>query len=216
MQPFIYNALPSRVIFGTGTLSQVPQEIKRLGCSKALILTTPQQVKEGESLKELIGDLAVGIYTNATMHTPTDVTDEAVGVAHKLGADCVVALGGGSTIGLGKAIALRTDLPQIVIPTSYAGSEVRHTRFAFEYLSFNLLPILTGNAYHRPDRKRPEDDTEDPESSSRSHHLRCLSYPYPAPQNDCHVRLERYRPCRRGALRSGSQSHHRPPRTRRH
>ncbi|WP_369818241.1 maleylacetate reductase [Novosphingobium sp. ST904] len=38
-------------------------------------------------------------------------------------ADCLVAIGGGSTTGLGKAIALRTDLPQIVIPTTYAGSE---------------------------------------------------------------------------------------------
>ena len=38
-------------------------------------------------------------------------------------ADCLVAIGGGSTTGLGKAIALRTDLPQIVLPTSYAGSE---------------------------------------------------------------------------------------------
>ncbi|KAF9458400.1 iron-containing alcohol dehydrogenase [Collybia nuda] len=123
MQPFVYNALPSRVIFGTGTLDQVPQEIKRLGCSKALILTTPQQAKEGKELKKLVGDLAVGIYTNATMHTPTNITDDAVGLAQKLGVDCLVALGGGSTIGLGKAIALRTDLPQIVIPTSYAGSE---------------------------------------------------------------------------------------------
>ncbi|KAG6834274.1 hypothetical protein H0H93_010735, partial [Arthromyces matolae] len=41
----------------------------------------------------------------------------------ELRADCVVSVGGGSTIGLGKAIALRTDLPQIVIPTTYAGSE---------------------------------------------------------------------------------------------
>ena len=39
-------------------------------------------------------------------------------------ADCLVAIGGGSTTGLGKAIALRTDLPQIVLPTSYAGSEM--------------------------------------------------------------------------------------------
>jgi alcohol dehydrogenase class IV len=39
-------------------------------------------------------------------------------------ADCLVAIGGGSTTGLGKAIALRTDLPQIVLPTNYAGSEM--------------------------------------------------------------------------------------------
>jgi len=65
----------------------------------------------------------VGIYTNATMHTPVAISDEAAAYAVKLGADCVVAVGGGSTTGLGKAIAYRTDLPQIVVPTTYAGSE---------------------------------------------------------------------------------------------
>ncbi|KAK0444828.1 iron-containing alcohol dehydrogenase [Armillaria borealis] len=123
MKSFVYNALPSRVVFGNGTLSQVVQEMANLGCSRALILTTPRQVAQGEKLKELVGDKAIGMYTNATMHTPTNVTDDAVGVVQKLDADVVVAVGGGSTIGLAKAIALRTDLPQIVIPTTYSGSE---------------------------------------------------------------------------------------------
>ncbi|KAG7444492.1 iron-containing alcohol dehydrogenase [Guyanagaster necrorhizus] len=123
MKTFIYNVLPSRVIFGNGTLAQIVQEITNLGCSKALILTTPRQSTKGEQLKELLGDMAVDVYTNATMHTPTNVTDDAVGIVQKLGADVVIALGGGSTIGLAKAIALRTDLPQIAIPTTYAGSE---------------------------------------------------------------------------------------------
>jgi len=57
------------------------------------------------------------------MHTPVAITEQAVAIARALQADCTVALGGGSTTGLGKAIALRTDLPQIVIPTTYAGSE---------------------------------------------------------------------------------------------
>ncbi|KAJ7483318.1 iron-containing alcohol dehydrogenase [Mycena latifolia] len=123
MQPFVYTALPARVIFGHGTLSQVGPEIQRLGCSKALVLTTSFQAKEGEALKADLGTLAVGLYSNATMHTPTNITEEAIELVQRLGADCVVALGGGSTIGLGKAIALRTDLPQIVVPTTYAGSE---------------------------------------------------------------------------------------------
>ena len=57
------------------------------------------------------------------MHTPENITEEAMKVARELKADCVVSVGGGSTIGLGKAIAYRTDLPQIVVPTTYAGSE---------------------------------------------------------------------------------------------
>ncbi|MCU1785207.1 maleylacetate reductase [Pseudomonas sp. 13B_2.1_Bac1] len=123
MQPFVYNALPSRVVFGFGTLAQVADEIRGLGCSRALVLTTPFQREAGEALVSQLGELAIGLYDNATMHTPVEVTREALEVVKNSGADCVVALGGGSTIGLGKAIALNTDLPQIVIPTTYAGSE---------------------------------------------------------------------------------------------
>ncbi|KAF7371088.1 Iron-containing alcohol dehydrogenase [Mycena sanguinolenta] len=123
MQPFVYNALPARVIFGSGTLSQVGHEIQRLGCSKALVLTGSTHSKKGEALRTDLGELAVGLYPNAAMHTPTNITDAAVELAQTLGADCVVALGGGSAVGLAKAIAFRTDLHQIVIPTSYSGSE---------------------------------------------------------------------------------------------
>ena len=74
-------------------------------------------------LAQEIGDATVGVYTRATMHTPVAVTEDAVAHAALVHADCLVAIGGGSTTGLGKAIALHTDLPQIVIPTTYAGSE---------------------------------------------------------------------------------------------
>lgn len=123
MTPFVYNGLAARVIFGTGTLTRLGEEIRRLDCSRALILSTPQQVSDAQRLAEQIGPLAAGIYANATMHTPVAVTEAALTVAKELKADIMVALGGGSTTGLGKAIALRTDLPQIVIPTTYAGSE---------------------------------------------------------------------------------------------
>jgi len=123
MQPFSYTALPGKVIFGSGTLSKVAEEMKALGCSRALLLSTPQQVAQVEALRAQLGDLAAGLFAEAAMHTPVDVTERAMAAAKACGADCTVALGGGSTTGLGKAIAVRTDLPQIVIPTTYAGSE---------------------------------------------------------------------------------------------
>lgn len=123
MQPFTYTADPVRVIFGRGTLSRVGDEIRRLGKSRALVLTTPQQKAEGASLAGQLGPLAAAVFAEATMHTPVDVTERAMETATLNRADCTVALGGGSTTGLGKAIALRTDLPQIVVPTTYAGSE---------------------------------------------------------------------------------------------
>lgn len=90
MHPFTYNALPARVLFGWGTSAQVATEVQRLGCSRALVLTTPQQVDAGNKVKADLGDLAVGIYSNATMHTPMHVTQDALARAHELGADCCV------------------------------------------------------------------------------------------------------------------------------
>jgi alcohol dehydrogenase class IV len=60
----------------------------------------------------------------AVMHTPVAVTEKVVARLKDMGADCMVAVGGGSTIGLAKAVALRTGLPQIALPTTYAGSEM--------------------------------------------------------------------------------------------
>ncbi|MBD9447403.1 maleylacetate reductase [Rhizobium sp. RHZ01] len=123
-QPFSYAGSPARIIFGEGARSQVGQWIEKTGCRRALVLSTPQQKADAEALAREIGNLACGVFSGATMHTPVDVTEAAVKVAAETLADCVVSLGGGSTTGLGKAIAYRTDLPQIVVPTTYAGSEV--------------------------------------------------------------------------------------------
>jgi maleylacetate reductase len=123
MQSFVYSSAPSRVVFGSGTLSRVADEVKMLGCRRALVLSTPQQANAAHDLSQRLGYLAVGVFSGAAMHTPVEVTDQAMKTVRETAADCTVALGGGSTTGLGKAIALRTDLPQIVIPTTYAGSE---------------------------------------------------------------------------------------------
>src|SRR3546814_12766823 len=58
------------------------------------------------------------------MHVPVATVDAAAAVARELDADCTVAIGGGSTVGLAKALSLRLDLPSLVVPTTYAGSEV--------------------------------------------------------------------------------------------
>ncbi len=123
MEPFVFNGNPARVIFGSGTLARLPDEIDRLGVSRVLVLSTPEQAADARRLADLIGARAAGIFAGARMHTPTDVTAQAMAEVERLQADAVVSVGGGSTTGLGKAIAFRTDLPQIVVPTTYAGSE---------------------------------------------------------------------------------------------
>jgi maleylacetate reductase len=124
MQPFVYTTAPARIVFGTGSSVGVAEEIRRLGLSRALVLSTPHQKGDAEALAARLGPLTAGVFSDAAMHTPVEVTKRAVEAYRAAGADCVVSLGGGSTTGLGKAIALRTDAPQIVIPTTYAGSEV--------------------------------------------------------------------------------------------
>lgn len=121
---FIYDIPQSRVIFGAGSLNKLQEEIERLGAKKALILCTPEQVELAEKISNLLGSASVGVFPKAVMHVPLESAQEAREVARKLGADCAVAVGGGSTTGLGKAIALEYDLPILAIPTTYAGSEM--------------------------------------------------------------------------------------------
>lgn len=124
MRTFTYAPLPARVIFGVGSLQQLEQEVDVLQARKALILCTPEQRALAERVAGLLGVRAAGIFDQAVMHVPIESAREAREVAQRLGADCAVAVGGGSTTGLGKAIALDSGLPIVCVPTTYAGSEM--------------------------------------------------------------------------------------------
>ncbi len=124
MRNFTFPGLVTRVVFGSGTLSQVGDEVARLGRTRALLLSTPHQKLEAAALASDLGLLSAGIFAGAAMHTPVEVTEDAVRAFRDADADCVVSLGGGSTTGLGKAIATRTGADQVVVPTTYAGSEM--------------------------------------------------------------------------------------------
>jgi len=124
MDNFRYTALPLRVRFERGGRHHVGDEMTASGHKRAMLLTTPGRRKLAEEVEATLGDRCVGLLTTARMHAPVDVTEAALAELAKAGADCTVAVGGGSVIGLGKAIALRTDIPQIALPTTYAGSEM--------------------------------------------------------------------------------------------
>lgn len=121
---FVFNSIPQRVRFGAGAIRQLNVELEHLGVKRALVLSTPQQRGVAETIALQMDGLAVGIYDQAVMHVPIESAREAQKIARDLGADCAVAVGGGSTIGLGKAIALDSGLPILAVPTTYAGSEM--------------------------------------------------------------------------------------------
>ncbi|GAA2849716.1 maleylacetate reductase and hydroxyquinol 1,2-dioxygenase domain-containing protein [Pseudonocardia halophobica] len=124
MPDFTYTAHPARIVFGSGTLERVADEVGRLGRSRALVLAGEHLHDVADRVEKILGPLAAGRFDGAAMHTPVEVTEQALAVLRETGADCVVAVGGGSTTGLAKALAVRTGVDQVVLPTTYAGSEV--------------------------------------------------------------------------------------------
>jgi maleylacetate reductase len=124
MKGFVYNGQPGRVVFGPGSIAHLGREIEALGARRALVLSTPEQRASAERIAQMLGDKAAGIFDRAVMHVPIETARQARELARELGADCAVAVGGGSTTGLGKAIALDSGLPILAIPTTYAGSEM--------------------------------------------------------------------------------------------
>lgn len=122
MRRFLHRQLPWNVVFGSGAIKQLADAMDRLDLACAMVLTTPGRVDTGRDIASRIG--AVGIFDGARMHVPAATVADAVTAARDANAGCTVAIGGGSTIGLGKALALEAGLPNVAIPTTYSGSEM--------------------------------------------------------------------------------------------
>jgi maleylacetate reductase len=121
---FSYEPLPGRVVFGAGARHRLPEEADRVGIRRILVLSTPEQRDTADAVAASLGDRVAGIFPRAMMHVPIEVAHEAREEAARLGADGFLAVGGGSTVGLAKAIALVSALPIVAVPTTYAGSEM--------------------------------------------------------------------------------------------
>jgi alcohol dehydrogenase class IV len=122
MEKFTYVAMPTRVVFGVGAVSQLAVEVERLGAKRALLISTPGRA---DMVRAVAKGLSVaGLFDKVVMHTPIATVEAARMMAKSLDADCCVTIGGGSTIGFGKAIALTSSLPVVAVPTTYSGSEM--------------------------------------------------------------------------------------------
>jgi alcohol dehydrogenase class IV len=117
---FVYEALPARVVFAPGSLEKLPEEAARLG-RRPLVLATRGHRGLAEDAARRLGG---AVFAEAVMHVPIAVAEAARAEARRRDSDLLVAIGGGSTVGLAKAVALETGLPILAVPTTYAGSEM--------------------------------------------------------------------------------------------
>jgi len=113
-----------RVVFGSGSLATLPAELERCGTQRVLLVSTPGRTMDIRATLGALGTRLAGVFDGARMHVPRDVLDQALVVVANIGPDSLLAYGGGSSIGLGKALALETGLSLGAIPTTYSGSEM--------------------------------------------------------------------------------------------
>ncbi len=122
---FTFEALPGRVVFGPrASRERLAAEVDRLGAARLLLIATERERARAEELSAVLGDRVAGRFTDVRPHVPAEVAERARAAAREAGADALLSIGGGSTTGTAKAVALEAALPIVAVPTTYAGSEV--------------------------------------------------------------------------------------------
>lgn len=119
---FDHVTLGQRVLFGTGkAAANLASEAVRLGAQRVMVITSD---RETERARAVAADIPVALWHHdVVMHVPIEVAEKARASAADASIDLLVSIGGGSTTGLAKAIAMTSRLPIIAVPTTYAGSE---------------------------------------------------------------------------------------------
>jgi maleylacetate reductase len=124
MNPFTYESLPARVVFGVGRVGEVGGEVERLSAKRVLLVHDAMAKELADDVADQLGRRLAGRWDEVVQHVPVDLAERARAAVDDLRADAVVCLGGGSSTGLAKAIALTHGLPILAVPTTYAGSEM--------------------------------------------------------------------------------------------
>jgi alcohol dehydrogenase class IV len=123
---FEYTGYPSHVVFGVGSTErrQLAHVIDGLGAERILLVAAEQERALADRIGGALGNRIVGYFSHVRPHVPIEIAREAREAARAARADCLLSVGGGSTTGTAKAIALESGLPIVAVPTTYAGSEV--------------------------------------------------------------------------------------------
>lgn len=121
----------SRIVFSAGSLDrELRQELLLLKASRVLVVSSPSERAKGLAgavVTRLCGEddgMVATLCARAVQHVPEEVAELAREDARTARADTVVAIGGGSALGLAKAVALGLDVGLVMVPTTYSGSEV--------------------------------------------------------------------------------------------
>ena len=119
---FEHITLGQRVLFGAGRAAEhVAREATRLGARSIMCITSEFERPFAETALSL-AEVTLW-HTDVVQHVPVETADKARQAASDAGIDLIVCVGGGSTTGLAKAVALTTGIPIVAVPTTYAGSE---------------------------------------------------------------------------------------------
>jgi alcohol dehydrogenase class IV len=147
---------PDRIVFRRGAEADVAAELERLGARRVLLTCQPGHTQGAKRILASLGSRAVGLFDRAQPQVPRETADAAIEAAREAGADWVLAHGGGTAIGVAKAVALTLPVKVAAVPTSYAGSE-----------RTNIYGITEGGlkTTGRDDRVRPKLVVYDPDLS---------------------------------------------------
>jgi len=122
---FVHQPTRTRVVFAPGSRRRLSAEVERLDLHRVILIGGANLLQQvGDEFAEDLGTVLAGRIVDAAQHVPAATAAMAVATASRVGADGIVTLGGGSVIGLAKAVALETGLPILAVPTTYAGSEM--------------------------------------------------------------------------------------------
>lgn len=124
---FTYQSFPNKVYFGETYLKKLPEIIKEMGGKKLFVIASNRTKALVDNLTQSFEKENITVFSEIIQHVPKTMVDKALAVATENQSDIIMAIGGGSAIGLAKGVALHTDLSIIAIPTTYAGSEMTNT-----------------------------------------------------------------------------------------
>ena len=121
---FARTSLPGQILYGNDSLDMLTNELDAQNLHRTILIVSGRQAKLADLGRLTLGHRLISEWNSVRQHVSRELADRAAAAARSADVDSILAIGGGSTIGLGKAVAVTTGLPLAVVPSTYAGSEM--------------------------------------------------------------------------------------------